>query len=142
MNIFYLIAITAICWGGWPLLARLSNTDGAAYAPVIIASAIVPTIYYLFVHASPSAPASITIPSLVYLIPAGLMMGIGTISFSLVIQSTELGLSSSIPMINSTMIVVAVIGSVLLFGDNISFQKIAGIATILAGIYLLRPAIV
>ena len=141
MNIIYLLSITSICWGVWPLLVRLSGVEGVAYGPVVCLFSIVFPFYYIFVHAPSSALASITIPSLTYLIPAGLIIGIGTVTFGLVLQNPELNLSSSVPIINSAMLIVTIIGSAILFGDKIDLQKIVGIIAILAGIYLLRPAV-
>lgn len=139
MNIIYLIFITAICWGGWPLLTRLSGVDGAVYAPIITTIAITFPFCYFFVYAQANTVAPVTIQSLAYLIPAGLIMGLGVITFSMVLQSTTLDISSSIPIINSAVLIITLIGGAILFNDSISLQKICGIVAILIGIYLLRP---
>lgn len=139
MNVYILIALTAIFWGGWPVLARLSNTDATANAPILIGFSLLSTLYYFFVHGTPNAMQSITASSMSYLIPAGIMLGGGMVTYSLTLQSVELDLSSSVPMVNSGMLVVTVICSIALFGDNITPQKVIGFVAVILGIYLLRP---
>ena len=70
---------------------------------------------------------------------AGLMMGVGLVAFILVANSRQLDASVSIPIMDTAMLIVTVVGAVLFFGEPITVRKLAGTALLVAGILTLRP---
>jgi drug/metabolite transporter (DMT)-like permease len=73
------------------------------------------------------------------LIVAGLIMGIGTTAFNFVVNSRQLDASISIPIIDTAMLLVTVIGAVLIFAEPLTVRKVIGIGLLIAGIVVLKP---
>jgi drug/metabolite transporter (DMT)-like permease len=73
------------------------------------------------------------------LVVAGLIMGIGTIAFNFVVNSRQLDASISIPIIDTAMLLVSVVGAVLFFAEPMTARKVIGVVLLIAGIAVLKP---
>jgi drug/metabolite transporter (DMT)-like permease len=67
------------------------------------------------------------------------MMGIGLVAFVTVTNSRQMEASVSIPIIDTSMLVVTVVGAVLFFSEPVTLRKCLGLALLIVGILVLRP---
>jgi drug/metabolite transporter (DMT)-like permease len=130
------IAITAIAWGGYPLIARSTGVGTPIGALLLTLSALAPISVATIWHGVASRPSS---SELGKLIVAGMMMGIGTTAFNFVANSRQLEASISVPIIDTLMLLVTVAAAVVFFAEPITIKKMIGIALLVAGIVVLRP---
>lgn len=138
MRIEYVyMAVAAVMWGAYPLVARSSGISGAAGALVLTLAGLVPiTLTTLW----EGTALRFGLAPLTKLIVAGMMMGIGLIAFTSVASSRQIDASISIPIIDTAMLLVTVVGAVIFFAEPMTIKKVLGITLLLAGIVLLRPA--
>lgn len=129
------IAVAALFWGAYPLVARASGIGGAMGALILTLSALMP-ISAAVIWQGGNKPALADLGKLVI---AGVMMGIGLLAFNIVVNSRRIEASISIPIIDTAMLIVTVVGAAFFFSESMTLQKIIGIALLLAGIFLLRP---
>jgi len=66
-------------------------------------------------------------------------MGIGTAAFNFVVNSRKIDASISIPIVDTAMLVVSVIGAVIFFAEPMTIRKLVGIGLLIAGIVVLKP---
>ncbi|TMA29221.1 MAG: hypothetical protein E6J87_20040 [Deltaproteobacteria bacterium] len=130
------IAIVALFWGGYPLIARgvgIGGPLGALLLSVVSLATITAATLSTGVEAWP-APADV-----VRLALAGLMMGIGLLAFNAVAASRNVEASVSIPIMDTGMLIVSVAAAALFFAEPITARKALGLALLCAGIAVLRP---
>ena len=129
------IAIVALFWGGYPLVARTSG-DGSALGTLTLSLAgllpIVAAVLWDGFAVRPSAA------QLTRLGVAGVMMGIGLMAFNR-LANGALDASVSIPVVDTAMLLVSTVGALWFFAEPVTAQKVLGIALLVAGIVLLRP---
>jgi drug/metabolite transporter (DMT)-like permease len=130
------IAIVALFWGGYPLVARGANVAGSLGALILSAVSLVTIAIATwwsggFAWPAPAAAARLVI--------AGAMMGVGLLAFNAVAVSREIEASVSIPIVDTAMLLVSVLAAVLFFSEPITLRKCAGLALLVAGIAVLRP---
>jgi len=130
------IALVAVFWGGWPLVARSSGYGGPLGSLLLTAFGLIPIALATVFYGEPVRPAPVV---LVKLAVAGAMMGAGLVAFNIVANS-RMEASVSIPIIDSAMLIVSAAGAIYFFGESISLQKFIGFALLLAGIAVLRPS--
>jgi drug/metabolite transporter (DMT)-like permease len=130
------IATVALAWGGYPLLARSSGVGGPLGALVLSLCALVPIAVAMTLQGPIARPSS---SELMKLVIAGVLMGMGTMAFNFVVNSRRLEASISIPIIDTAMLVMSVIGAAVFFAEPMTLKKIVGIALLLAGILVLKP---
>ena len=70
---------------------------------------------------------------------AGIMMGGGLISFH-TLANSPMDASVSIPIVDVAMLLVSAFGAIIVFSEPLTAQKIGGVALMLAGIAMIRPA--
>jgi drug/metabolite transporter (DMT)-like permease len=75
----------------------------------------------------------------VRLIAAGLMFGIGVVAFNSIATSRRLDASVAIPISDTAMMLVTVIGAFIFFAEPITTRKVIGIGLLVAGILTLKP---
>lgn len=130
------IALVTLFWGSYPLLARSAGGSGHLGTLVLSLSSLVPVVaMVLWQGAGARLPPS----DLMKMVTAGLMMGIGLVAFILVANSRQLEASVSIPIMDTGMLIVTVVGAVLCFGEPVTVRKLFGVALLVAGILTLRP---
>lgn len=113
-----------------------SAGHGGPWAALVLSLAALGPITVLTLVAGDGARPSLS--ESVRLGIAGTMMGIGTVAFNFVANG-EIDASVSVPIIEASMLLVTTLGAVWFFEESFSAQKVAGIALLLFGIYLLRP---
>ena len=133
---YSLIALTALCWGGYPLVTRSAGYEGPRATLVLMLGGLVPIAIAAFFMPGGGVP---TKPALIKLGMAGLVMGVGMMAFH-ALSNSKMDASISIPTVDVAMLLVSAIGAVWLFGEPVTLQKLGGIALLLLGIALLRPA--
>jgi drug/metabolite transporter (DMT)-like permease len=134
-SIVVCIVAVAVFWGGWPLVARLAGETG-------IAGSIIMAVMMLISIAAAGMYTGVTLPSLRatgVLLVAGVMMGIGLIAFYAVSSNPSVELSVVIPVLDTSMLLVSVIGGIWFFGEAVTVRKLIGIALLVIGIVTLRP---
>jgi drug/metabolite transporter (DMT)-like permease len=130
------MAIVAFAWGGYPLIARSSGIGGPLGALILTLSALVPSSVMVLWQGAAIRPSPVELNKLVI---AGLIMGIGTTAFNFVVNSRQLDASISIPIIDTAMLLVSVVGAVLFFAEPMTARKVIGVVLLIAGIAVLKP---
>jgi drug/metabolite transporter (DMT)-like permease len=131
------IAVVALMWGGYPLMARASGVGGPMGALVLTLTALLPIGAATIWQGGAVRP---DMAAMLKLSIAGLMMGMGLVAFNAVANSRNMDASVSIPIIDTTMLIVTVIGAILFFAEPLTARKAIGIAMLIAGIAVLKPA--
>jgi len=130
------IALVAVFWGGYPLVARLSSFGGPWGSLVLGSVAILPIAGTALAAGGWERPAR---GDLWPLLVAGLMQGVGLMAFVRV-ATGKLEASVAIPVSDVAMLIVTTVGAILFFQETLTAQKLAGLAFLVVGILLLRPA--
>jgi drug/metabolite transporter (DMT)-like permease len=130
------IVACALLWGAYPLVAKTAGYDGARAALFLMLAGLVPVAGLSYLQGEAGWPDRAALSSLVI---AGLMMGVGLVAFIRVATGT-IEASVAIPIVDGAMLVVSAVGAIFLFGDAVTVKKVAGIAFMIVGIGLLRPA--
>ncbi len=133
---FICIAIVALAWGSYPLIARSTGVGGPLGALILTLSALLPISALTIWQGAIMRPSSIELAKLII---AGMIMGIGTAAFNFVANSRQLDASISIPIVDTAMLIVSVIGAIVFFAEPITAKKLVGIGLLIAGILVLRP---
>lgn len=131
---FLYIALLAVCWGGWPLVVRSAGDIGFTSSLILMITALIPGMFAAFVYGGIALPS---ISALVKLCIAGVMMGTGLIVFSHLIPGRDV--STLVPVVSASTLLVVVVGGMYFFSESITPQKILGIVLLIGGIVLLRP---
>jgi drug/metabolite transporter (DMT)-like permease len=131
------IAIAALMWGSYPLVVRATGVSGALGALILTVSALLPVGTAMIWQAAAPRPAN---ADLLRLIIAGVMMGIGLVAYNALVNSRRLDASISIPIVDTAMLIVSVVGAVWFFAEPITARKMIGIVLLMAGIMVLRPS--
>jgi drug/metabolite transporter (DMT)-like permease len=130
------IALVAVCWGGYPLVARASGYGGPLGTLVLSLAGLLPITLAVLWQRGAERP---TPDAIVKLGIAGLLMGIGLIAFNRLVNS-KLDASISIPIVDTAMLIVTTLGAIWFFQEAVTARKLLGLALLLAGIGVLRPA--
>jgi drug/metabolite transporter (DMT)-like permease len=130
------MAIVALSWGGYPLVARSSGVGGPIGALLLTMSALLPIGALVLWQGTITRPTSVEAAKLVI---AGVLMGIGTAAFNYVANSRQLDASLSIPIIDTAMLLVTVVAAIVFFAEPVTAKKIVGIGLLVAGIVVLKP---
>jgi drug/metabolite transporter (DMT)-like permease len=130
------IALVAVCWGGYPLVARASGYGGPLGTLVLALAGLLPITLAVLWQRGAERPAP---DAIVRLGIAGLLMGVGLLAFNRLANS-KLDASISIPIVDTAMLIVTTLGAIWFFQEAVTARKLAGIALLLAGIAVLRPA--
>lgn len=129
------IAVTAVCWGGYPLVARTAGHGGPRGTLVLMLAGLVPIVAMAAWTGGVGWPTG---SALMKLGIAGLMMGGGLLAFH-ALATGPMDASVSIPIVDVAMLLVSAIGAVCFFAESVTPQKAIGVCLLLAGIALLRP---
>lgn len=136
MNIYLLIGFLALLWGGWPLVAKLAN-EHPLNSLIMMMTASIPVLVVAVVTGGMTLSP---LPSFKPLFAAGLMIGGGMMVFATVLASPTVDVTVSVPIINTAMMLVTVIGGVIAFNEGMPPQKIMGIGVLMAGIIMVGRA--
>jgi drug/metabolite transporter (DMT)-like permease len=136
MREYLCIVLVAILWGSYPLLTRSAGGNAQLGTLVLSLSSLIPILAMVLWQGAGPRLAQIDVIKMAI---AGVMMGVGLMAFIMVANSKQLDASVSIPITDTGMLVVTVVGAVLFFGEPVTARKLAGIALLIAGILTLRP---
>ena len=131
------IVVVVLAWGGYPLIIRAAGVGGALGAMVLTLSALFPIALALWWQGNFVRPAN---ADLLRVVAGGLFMGVGTTAFNFVVNSRKLDASTSVPIMDTGMLLVTTLGAVWFYGEPFSARKALGIALLVVGIGILRPA--
>jgi len=134
---WFCIVVVALFWGGYPLIARLSDLGGPIGSLALSTVAFVPVVIAVWWVGMPQRP---TTAQLWPLAVAGVMQGIGLLAFVQLASSRRMEASVAIPIADVSMLLVTTIGAILFYQEAVSLQKLAGVALLVLGIALLRPS--
>lgn len=124
MSTYIAILITVICWGGYPTLAKSAGEGTTSLHPLVMSvAAIVPILLYCAIRGELMAIG----PGIGKHALCGILMGIGLISFLIVLSSSQVPISVSIPIINPSMLVVTVVCGIIFLKENPSPINMVGI---------------
>jgi drug/metabolite transporter (DMT)-like permease len=129
------IAAVALFWGGWPLVARVAGENGLSGSLVLAAVTFVSVAAAALLGGAPLPSAR----GGAVLALAGLMMGLGLVAFNAVSSDPRVELSTAIPVMDTSMLLVSVIGGIWFFSEPVTARKLLGIALLVSGILTLRP---
>jgi drug/metabolite transporter (DMT)-like permease len=129
------IALVAICWGGYPLVARASGYGGPLGALILTFAGLVPILLSVLWQGSSERPSPGALGKLGI---AGVLMGSGLVAFNRLANS-PLEASISIPIVDTAMLIVTTLGAIYFFQEAVTAQKLVGLALLAAGIVALRP---
>jgi drug/metabolite transporter (DMT)-like permease len=130
------IAVVSLAWGGYPLISRSTAVPGPLGALLLTLFGLLPIATATWLDAATRAPALRDVGRLAL---AGLLMGCGTTAFNTLATSRRLDASVSLPIVDTTMLLVSVLGAVMFFAEPLTARKLAGIGLLVAGIAMLRP---
>jgi len=131
------IAAAIAMWGGWPLVARAAGEQG-------LTGALLLSVFSLLVVLAGSAVTPVTLPAtpaLATLAVAGVMMGLGLVAFNAATTSPLVEVSTVVPIIDTGMLLVSVVGGILFFDESVTVRKMVAVAFLVTGIVLLGPSL-
>lgn len=134
-NVLLCIILTALFFGGWPIVARTAGKTGTTGAFIMAAMALVP-IGIVMMRQGVLLPMSTSWPKLCI---AGMMMGSGLIAYNFAVSNPKVEVSIVVPTISTLMIIVTTLGGMFFFGEPLTVRKVIGITLLIAGIAFLRP---
>lgn len=132
------ILVIAILWGGWPLVARSVNNPSSTMNLVIVVVAIFPVLLQYW-YTTTALSLAATKMDAMKMVAGGLMMGTGMIFFNAVLASKDVSVSTVVPLINVSMLMVSVLGGVFFFSEEMTPSKIFGLVLLISGMVLIRP---
>lgn len=132
------IATVALCWGGWPLVMRSAGVNNVLATLLLSVAAVFPVAVKTAVsYRDTMMPSTRTV---LIILAAGTMMGIGLLAFNYVINTRAVDISKSVPATDASILLVTTAGGIVFFSEGVTPQKLFGFLFLLAGIILLRPA--
>lgn len=130
LMITLLMVATGLLWGGWPLLTRAAGDTTPGTLLVIGITAAVPPIINFFLRGGelPTAGGSVLLAA------AGLMMGVGLITFNVVLTSPLMPMSVSLPIMDTLLLLVGAAGAIYFFQESLTPSKLFFIGVLVVGI--------
>ena len=134
-NPFFLSLVTAIGFGGWPLVARAIGIPPFGIAVILsigTVAAVTAVGPLMFTWDTVSR-------KMVYIgLIAGAINGVSFLAYSRLVSSTEWDISTYVPIATALMLIIPVIGGPLFLNETLTMNKVVGTISILIGVYLLR----
>ena len=125
------IAVVALMWGGYPLIARSAGLGNALGTFILMTSGWVVIAAATAWQGIGSRPTASVVTKLTI---AGAMMGLGLLAFNAVANSRRVDASVSIPIMDTAMLFVTVVAAIWFFAEPFTLRKGIGLALLLAGI--------
>ncbi len=131
MNPWINAIITAIGFGGWPLMTRLSSASPLSTSIAVLVGTLVTLVVASLGMSVSASPRTLIIPIL-----AGILNGIGFIAYVLLNMNKQWA-PMFVPISLILMIFVITIGGVIFYGDRLSLFKIVGTILALVAVWLM-----
>ena len=129
----FLCIQAATCYAAWPLIARSSGMPASWLSFFVTFGSLVSTVPFVVADKAPIALGS-PWPVMLCLL-AGAVNGLGFRPYSKIAGVEGAGAYQSMTL--GMMVVIAAFGSRIFYGDALSASKLAGVATILFGLWLM-----
>ncbi len=136
---FWYAVVAAILYGAHQIFTRLAAErigEGLGGFVVEASAALSILIYLAFLWLSGRWSQKFSMPGFNYSLLTGICVGVGTIAFFLLFQKG--GPLSSVPAILAGGAAIMAIAGILFFREPPSWQRIAGVAFAIVGLFLLR----
>lgn len=130
------IALTALFWGGYPLVARSAGEGGARATLVLMIAGLLPIVLAVISDGAAPWPDKVALTKLSV---AGVMMGCGLLAFH-ALATGSMEASISIPIVDIAMLLVSAFGAILVFSEPLTARKLVGTGILLVGIALLHSS--
>jgi drug/metabolite transporter (DMT)-like permease len=127
--------LTALCLGGWPLIARFSKLPSIWVTVMVAIGTVTVALFAFFTKTSSSESLPITFIAIGLL--AGIVNGLGIFFYGKLIGTSGWEISRIVPMTFALMVLVAGLGGSLVFGEPITFRKLIGLLTVIISVFLL-----
>jgi transporter family protein len=136
---FWYAVVAAILYGAHQIFTRLASEhigDGLGGFVVEASAALSILLYLAFLWLSGRWNQRFSMPGFNYSMLTGICVGVGTIAFFLLFQKG--GPLSSVPAILAGGAAIMAVCGILFFHETPSWQRLAGVAFAIAGLFLLR----
>ena len=134
--VLWIIAVI-VFWGAWPLVARVAGESGFMGAFVV-------SVFSFATVGAGACFAGIARPdadTFAVLGVAGVLMGLGLVAFNAASTSPLVEVSTVVPIIDTGMLLVSVIGGIVFFGESVTPRKLFAVALLVSGILLLGSSL-
>jgi drug/metabolite transporter (DMT)-like permease len=131
------IATVALCWGAYPLVMRDAKVSSGLGSVALVLIGLVPVA--IAARLQGGGWPRLGTSDVIRLVAAGLMFGIGVVAFNAIATSRRLDASVAIPISDTAMMMVTVVGAIIFFAEPITTRKVIGIGLLVAGILTLKP---
>ncbi len=133
----FLALISAIGFGGWPLLSRASGANQLWINTILMVVSLAVALCFAHFSGVNVGEGLISKKGFALLCFAGLINGIGLVAFGTILTN-PMEISTWVPVTNVFITLVSVLGGVLLFSESFPPQKMIGVALALCGVWLLN----
>ena len=131
------VVLVILFWGGWPLVARAAGENGITGAFVLSVFSLGTVTAGVWLRGfAPSDAYTFGVLAI-----AGIMMGFGLVAFNEASTSRLVEVSTVVPIIDTGMLLVTVVGGILFFDESITPRKIVAVILLVCGILLLGPSL-
>ncbi len=134
-NPLVLAILTALFFSGWPVVTRFAGLPPIWVSITVCAGTLCTILLSAAYNGTDTTPAT-TMLAVGFL--GGLLNGVGMITYSILVSNKEWDLSKYGPISIGGLVIFSFIAAVLTFGEKVTLNKIAGIAVIVLGIYILN----
>jgi len=138
-NWFWYAVGAAVLYGLHQVFTKMASDrigNGVGGFVVESTAALSILIYLAILRFSGGWNQLITSPGVLYSVITGVCVGVGTILFFVLFQKG--GPLSAVPMILAGGAAIMAVAGILFFKEQASWQRLAGIAMAIGGLYLLR----
>lgn len=136
-GVYVSMAVVVLAWGSYPLVVRSTGVGGPVGALLLTLAALLPIVT---ANLWQGGNTKLSIGDWVRFGIAGVIMGMGTTAFNFLVNDRRVDASIAIPMVNSGMLLVTMLGALWFYAEPASIRKLLGVALILAGMFVLRPS--
>src|SRR3989339_1835367 len=127
-NPFFLLLVTALGFGGWPLVVRAAGIPPFGIAVILsigTVAAVTAVGPIMFTWDAVSR-------KMVYIgLIAGAINGVSFLAYSRLVSSTEWDISTYVPIATALMLIIPVIGGPLFLNETLTMNKVVGTISIL-----------
>ena len=136
MNLPLLLVIfSAACFGTWPLVTRSASLSPTWLSFGINAGTWIISLIWLYFR--PTVPST---RGLGIAIVAGLLNGLGIVSYAILFSLKDVEISRSVAMTGILVPVFACLGALIVLGEPLTARKCIGLLMGALTIYILKPS--
>ncbi len=137
-------SLTLTCvtvWSLWPSLAKASKLPPSSITFFVCVISASNALIYMYLRNDIQLSNGATTKGVMLIMLAGVLNGIGMVTYGSLLSSTSgFDISKYVVMISCLMPVGTTLFAWMILGEQVNAQKIASIAIIVAGVYLLQKS--